>query len=152
MWQNTKIKQVLSQFGAGDVFNESVAMLLFQVEQHKVAKLQYVQQVQNTLLTTVQYPGFQFQKVDMNDKKYICLLGETCRDVDWSVKSIWEWTIFWEERFIVYFVVSCMGRLTTVFNAYSCATRDRLLAANFGQDSDEDMYTYVTLIKMLGAK
>ena len=70
------------------MFNESVAMLLFQVEQHKVAKLQYVQQVQNTLLTTVQYPGFQFQKVDMNDKKYICLLGETCRDVDWSVKSI----------------------------------------------------------------
>ena len=52
----------------------------------------------------------------------------------------------------MYFVVSCMGRLTTVFNAYSCATRDRLLAANFGQDSDEDMYTYVTLIKMLGAK
>ena len=50
----------------------------------------------------------------------------------------------------MYFVVSCMGRLTTVFNAYSCATRDRLLAANFGQDSDEDMYTYVTL--MLGAK
>ena len=38
-----------------------------------------------------------------------------------------------------------------VFNACSKSMQDRLLASNFGVESADDKYTFITLIKTLGA-
>ena len=49
------------------------------------------------------------------------------------------------------FFVSRFGRLAVVFNACSKSKQERLLAADFGTDSAEDTFDFVSLVKMLGA-
>ena len=41
--------------------------------------------------------------------------------------------------------------MAVIFNACSKSTQDRLLVANFGGESAEEEYTFITLIKTLGA-
>ena len=41
--------------------------------------------------------------------------------------------------------------MAVIFNACSKSTQDRLFAANFGGESAEEEYTFITLIKTLGA-
>ena len=52
---------------------------------------------------------------------------------------------------MVHFVVSRTGRLAVVFYVCSKSTQERLLAANFGVESADNKYTFIMLMKTLGA-
>ena len=71
--------------------------------------------------------------------------------MDWSTRSVKAWVTKLSRMFNENFVVSRFGRLAVVFNACSKSTQERLLAADFGTDSAEDMYDFVSLVKTLGA-
>ena len=83
--------------------------------------------------------------------KYIHLLAKELGEVDWSTRSVKAWVTQLNRMFNVNFVVSRFGRLAVVFNACSKSTQERLLAADFGTDSAEDTYDFVSLVKTLGA-
>ena len=41
--------------------------------------------------------------------------------------------------------------MAAIYNPCSSSTRERILAANFGEESKADTYTYQNLLNMLGA-
>ena len=49
------------------------------------------------------------------------------------------------------FIISRTGQIVVVFNVSSKSTQDRLLASNFGVESADATYTFITLIITLGA-
>ena len=73
MLKDQEVKQGLSLFGAGDLFNEAVAVQLFQAEKQKAIDLKDAKHFQNQLPTSseawetasVKYLGFQYQKVEV---------------------------------------------------------------------------------------
>ena len=48
------------------------------------------------------------------------------------------------------FIVSHSGQIAVVFNKCSKSTQDRLLASNFGTESADAMYNFISLIETLG--
>ena len=71
--------------------------------------------------------------------------------MDWSTRSVKAWVTQLTRQFNESFVVSRVGRLAVVFNGCSKSTQERLLAADFGTDSAEDTYDFISLVKTLGA-
>ena len=97
------------------------------------------------------YTEFNFVSVPQNERKFVRLLAKELGEVDWITKSVKSWITALQKQFHENFIVSQQGRLAVIFNACSKSTQDRLLAANFGGESAEEEYTFVTLIKTLGA-
>ena len=99
----------------------------------------------------VWYTEFQFNSVLQDERKFVRLLAKEQGEVDWSTKSVKSWITVLQKQFNENFIVSRQGRLAVIFNACLKSTQDRLLAANFGGESAEKEYTFITLIKTLGA-
>ena len=70
--------------------------------------------------------------------------------MDWSTRSVKTWITKLEKMFNKNFIVSRFGRLAVVFNPCSKSTQEPLLAAEFGTESAEDKYDFVSLVKTLG--
>ena len=71
--------------------------------------------------------------------------------MDWSTQSVKNWVTKLERLFNENFVVSRWGRMAVVYNACSKSTQERLLASNFGTESAAETYTFISLVKTLGA-
>ena len=56
-----------------------------------------------------------------------------------------------KRRFNKNFIVSCTGQLAVIFNTCSKSTQERLLPSNFEVESADETYTFITLLKTLGA-
>ena len=97
------------------------------------------------------YVPFNFGIVPENERKFIRLLAKDLGEVDWSTRSVKTWVNKLDRLFNENFIVSRFGRLAVVFNACSKSTQERLLAADFGTESAEDTYDFVSLVKTLGA-
>ena len=117
--------------------------------------LQLKRQVQDNAeaweTANVVYVPFNFGSVPENERKYIRLLAKELGEVDWSTRSVKAWITKLDRMFNENFVVSRFGRLAVVFNACSKSTQERLLSADFGTDSAEDTYDFVSLVNTLGA-
>ena len=84
---------------------------------------------------SVLYEPFNFGKVSIEERKFICLLAKDLGEVDWSTHSVKNWVTKLERMFNENFVVSRWGRMALVYNACSKSTQERLLAAKFGTES-----------------
>ena len=84
------------------------------------------------------------------ERKFIHLLAKELAEVDWSTRSIKNWVTQLQRLFNKNFVVSSCGQIAAVFNACSKSTQDRLLASNFGTESAEKTYNFITLVITLG--
>ena len=62
--------------------------------------------------------------------------------MDWTTQSV---------KNLATKLQSCSGQIAVVFNACSKSSQDRLLALNFGMESVDATYTFINLIKTLGA-
>ena len=85
------------------------------------------------------------------ERKFIRLLARDLGEVNWSTQSVKNWLSKLDRLFNENFVVSRWGRLAVIFNACSKGTHERLLAAKFGTESAVETYTFISLIKTLGA-
>ena len=83
--------KALSQFGVVESFNDSIPLQQVQAQQQLQQKLLASNWAKEALL--LEYPELKFSDVDVNEQKYVCLLGEAFRDLDWTIKSIREWTV-----------------------------------------------------------
>ena len=97
------------------------------------------------------YTEFNFNSVPQDERKFVRLLAKELGKIDWSTKSVKSWIMVLQKQFNENFIVSRQGRLAVIFNTCSKSTQDRLLAANFGGESAEEEYTFITLLKTLGA-
>ena len=93
---------------------------------------------------------FNFSKVPGEERKFICLLANDLAEVDWSTRSVKNWVTKLQRIYNENFIVSCCGQIAMVFKACSKSTQDRLLASNFGTESADETYNFITLVKTLG--
>ena len=77
-------------------------------------------------------------------------MAYTYLNIEWSINSIQEWASLWEECFNLNFIVSWLGRLAALYDTCLHSTQERLLAANFGEESNSESNTYLNLVKMIG--
>ena len=153
------VKVALQSLDAGTLFNEAVASQYVQAKQNQLTGQLEVIQLQNAVrgniemweTAAVAYTEFNFEAVPQEERKFVRLLAKELGKIDWSHKSVKCWITDLQEKFNESFVVSRTGRLAVVFNSCSKSTQERLLAANFGMDSTAEDYTFVHLIKTLGA-
>ena len=72
-------------------------------------------------------------------------------EVDWSTQSIKNWVTKYQRLYNENVIVSHREQISVVFNIYSKSTPDKLLALNFGTESADATYNFITLIKTLWA-
>ena len=70
-------------------------------------------------------------------------------EVDWSTQSIKNWVTKYQRLYNENVIVSHREQISVVFNIYSKSTPDKLLALNFGTESADATYNFITLIKTL---
>ena len=153
------VKDALENLDGGEIFNEAVAVQYIQAKQQQLATQREVQQLKNAVhdnaeaweTASVVYVPFNFGIVPENERKFIRLLAKDLGEVDWSTRSVKTWVNKLDRLFNEKFIVSRFGRLAVVFNACSKSTQERLLTADFGTESVEDKYDFVSLVKTLGA-
>ena len=153
------VKVALEGLDRGVIFNESVASQYMQARQQQVTAKLEVLHLQNAVRENVEvwetaavlYTEFNFNSVPQDERKFVRLLAKELGEVDWSTKSVKSWITVLQKQFNENFILSRQGRLAVIFNACAKSTQDRLLAANFGRESAEEEYTFITLIKTLGA-
>ena len=153
------MKDALEGLDGGEIFNEAVAVQYQQAKQQQLAVQREVQQLKNAVndnaesweTASVVYVPFNFGIVPENERKFIRLLAKDLGEVDWSTRSVKTWVNKLDRLFNENFIVSRFGRLAVVFNACSKSLQERLLAADFGTESAEDTYDFVSLVKTLGA-
>ena len=95
------------------------------------------------------YEPFDFSKVPVEERKFVCLLAKDLTEVDWSTQSVKNWVTKLQRLYNKN--CSRSGQIAVEFNAGSKSTQDRLLASNFGMESADATYNFTTLIKTLGA-
>ena len=129
-----------------------------QAKQQQLTEKLEVLQLQNAVREKVEtwetasilYEPFKFNAVPQEERKFVCLLAKDLTEVDWSTQSVKSWVTAIQRRFNENFIISRPGQLAVVFNACSKSTQNRLLASNFGVESKDETYTFITLIKTLG--
>ena len=127
--ERQSVKDALSSLDGGDVFNEAVAAQYQQAKQQQLAVRLEVQQLHDAVLENVEtwetasvlYEPFNFDKVPSEERKFIRLLAKELGEVDWSTRSVKNWS-----------------------------TQDQLLTSNFGTESAVEPYNFITLVKTLG--
>ena len=141
------------------MFNEAVEAQYHQAKQQQIAENLEVQHLHNAVLenmetwetASVMYMPFDFSKVPVEERKFVRLLAKDLIEVDWSTQSMKNWVTKLQHLSNKNFIISCSGQIAVVFNSCSKSTQDRLLASNFGLESADATYTFITLIKTLGA-
>ena len=81
---------------------------------------------------SVLYVLFNFCKVQGEERKFIRLLAKDLAEVDWSTRSVKNWSTKLQRLYIENFIVSRCGQIAVVFNVCSKSTQDRLPVLNFG--------------------
>ena len=153
------IISALQDVEGGDVFKEAVACQYSaaRLQQQQTAKevSQLKRQVQENSesweTAAVEYLQFDFDSVPELERKKITALSRDLGMIDWSKRSVRDWVIILTRKFNEHFIVSRKGRIAVVFNACTRGTQERLLAADFGADSEKESYDFLKLIKTLGA-
>ena len=92
---------------------------------------------------------FKFSKIPVEGRKFVCLLAKDLTEVDWS--TVKNWVRKLQRVYNENFIVSCSRQIAVVFKACSKITKDRLFTSNFGVESADATYTFIMLIKTLGA-
>ena len=88
---------------------------------------------------------FDFCKVLGEERKFICLLAKDLTEGDYGTQSMKNWVTKLQRLYNENFIVSRSGQISVVFSACT-STHKRLLASNFGIESAEATYNFITLI------
>ena len=94
MEQWKRVKAALGGLDSDPVFNEAVAVQYHQAKQQQIAEKLEVQQLQNQVqenvetweTTSATYVLFEFSQVQVEEKKFVCLLAKDLTKVDWSTQ------------------------------------------------------------------
>ena len=99
MEERESVKAALGGLNGGSVFNEAVAAQYHQAKQQQIAEKLEVQQLQYKVhenvetweTVSVMYMPFEFRKVLVEERKFVCLLANNLTEVDWSTQSVKNW-------------------------------------------------------------